>query len=430
VRDIFVTIAVFSTLPFILRRPYVGILVWAWLGYMNPHRLAWGFATTLPFALIVALTTLVAFMLSKEPKRLPWTRETVVLLLFICWMFLTTVLALYPEMSWPEWDKVWRIQLMTFVTLMLITSKERLNLLMWVIVLSLGFYGVKGGIWVLSTGGAHRVLGPWGSFIGGNNEIGLALIMVIPLMRYLQLTAERIWIRYGMTAAMVLTFIAVLGTHSRGALVGIAAMGVFFILKTRNRFFPLLIMALLIVAIPSIMPEEWFARMHTIDPDELDNSATERLRAWGNAFELATTRFLGGGYNVLIRWGGRDAHSVYFEVLGEHGFVGLGLFLLLALLTWLSGSWIIRRARKVPELRWAADLARMVQVSIVGYGAAGAFLGLAYFDLIYHLVAVIVITRIIVEAHLGQGELAEKPEQDIAQPAGPPAATPRSYGGP
>lgn len=429
-RDIFVTIAVFATLPFILRRPYVGILVWAWLGYMNPHRLAWGFATTLPFALIVAFTTLVAFMLSKEPKRIPWTRETIVLLLFICWMFLTTALALYPELAWPQWDKVWRIQLMTFVTLMLITSKERLNLLIWVIVLSLGFYGVKGGIWVLSTGGAHRVLGPWGSFIGGNNEIGVALIMVIPLMRYLQLVTEKIWIRHGLTAAMVLTFIAVLGTHSRGALVGIAAMGVFFLLKTRRRVFPLLIMALLIVAIPSIMPEEWFARMHTIDPEELDNSATERLRAWGNAFDLARTRFLGGGYEVLLRWGGRDAHSIYFEVLGEHGFVGLGLFLLLALLTWLSGSWIIGRAKRAPELQWAADLARMVQVSIVGYGAGGAFLGLAYFDFIYHLMAIIVITRVIVEERLAQGAPAEASEQVVAQPAGAPAPAPRNYGGP
>ena len=51
-RDIIVTLAVFGTLPFIFWRPWIGILVWCWLGYMNPHRLAWGFSTSMPFALI------------------------------------------------------------------------------------------------------------------------------------------------------------------------------------------------------------------------------------------------------------------------------------------------------------------------------------------------------------------------------------------
>jgi hypothetical protein len=38
----------------------------------------------------------------------------------------------------------------------------------------------------------------------------------------------------------------------------------------------------------------------------------------------------------------------------------------------------------------------MIQVSMVGYMSAGAFLGLAYFDYIYHLVAVVVVTHHIV----------------------------------
>jgi len=47
-RDLFVTAVIFGLLPFIFKRPWVGILVWAWLSYMNPHRLAWGFALISP----------------------------------------------------------------------------------------------------------------------------------------------------------------------------------------------------------------------------------------------------------------------------------------------------------------------------------------------------------------------------------------------
>jgi probable O-glycosylation ligase (exosortase A-associated) len=93
-----------------------------------------------------------------------------------------------------------------------------------------------------------------------------------------------------------------------------------------------------------------------------------------------------------------DAHSIYFEVLGEHGFVGLALFLLLGLMTWRTASSIIGQARGHPEKRWAADLAAMVQVSLVGYAAGGAFLGLAYFDFYYTLIAVVVLTKTVLIA--------------------------------
>ena len=57
--------------------------------------------------------------------------------------------------------------------------------------LSLGFYGVKGGIFTIVNGGVYRVQGPLGTFIGGNNEMALALVMTMPLMRYLQLQEQQ-----------------------------------------------------------------------------------------------------------------------------------------------------------------------------------------------------------------------------------------------
>ena len=45
-----------------------------------------------------------------------------------------------------------KVQLMVFVMLVVFHSKRHLDLLVWVIVLSIGFYGVKGGILTL----AHR----------------------------------------------------------------------------------------------------------------------------------------------------------------------------------------------------------------------------------------------------------------------------------
>ncbi len=170
-RDIAVTLAVFGSLPFILWRPWIGILVWTWLGFMNPHRLAWGFSTEMPFAYIVALTTLVSLLLSREPKRIPWTRESVVLLLFVCWMVITTIFAVYPPLAQEQLIKVLKIQLMIFVAMMLITNKERLNALVLTIALSIGFFGFKGGIFTIVHGGVYRVQGPAGSSLPATTNL-------------------------------------------------------------------------------------------------------------------------------------------------------------------------------------------------------------------------------------------------------------------
>ena len=89
-------------LAYVFSRPYVGIYIWTWLSLMNPHRLAYGFAFSFPFAQITAIVTLIALMSSKEPKRLPWTRETILLLVFTLWMLFTTFFSLYPDLAWEQ----------------------------------------------------------------------------------------------------------------------------------------------------------------------------------------------------------------------------------------------------------------------------------------------------------------------------------------
>jgi probable O-glycosylation ligase (exosortase A-associated) len=400
-RDLLVTAIVFGALPFIFRRPWIGIMLWCWLGYMNPHRQTWGFAYDFPFAFITAIVTITAFLFSREKKDMVWTRETVLLLLFNGWMLITTFFAFYPEFAWAQWDKVWKIQLMTFLTLLIIREQKHLQWMIWVIALSLGYYGVKGGFFTILQSGEYRVWGPAGTFIGGNNEIALALIMLIPLVWYLYLQEHRKWLRYGLVAAMLLSGVAAIGSQSRGALVAIVAMGLLWWLKSRHKLATVVYISLAIAIMAAVMPQAWYDRMHTITEYQQDNSALGRINAWHTAFNVAKDRLSGGGFEMLRAPTFQlyapepsrvhDVHSIYFEVMGEHGFIGFGMFILLALFTWLRANQVIRVCKNDPERRWAADLAAMIQVSLVGYGAGGAFLGLAYFDLPYHLMIILVL---------------------------------------
>lgn len=406
-RDLIITLIVIGAVPVVLVRPYVGVLMMAWLGYMNPHRLSWGFATEMPFVMIMAIATVIGLLFSKDKIRIPLTSETILLVLFILFMGITTLMALEPALAGLQYQKVLKIQIITFLTMVLITNKERINLLIWVIVLSFGFYGFKGGLFTALTGGTYRVWGPEGTFIGGNNELGLALLMTVPLMRYLQLQTTNKKVKLAMMVLMLFTIIAILGTQSRGALVGLAVMGAILGLKSKRKFSLLIVLAASVPFFLAFMPQSWWDRMHTIKTYEQDASAMGRINAWKFAVNVAADRpIIGGGYEVFKpKWfvqyapepeNFHDAHSIYFEVLGEHGYGGLIIFLSLLVATWYSGQRIIRVCKKEPSYEWAENLARMLQVSLVAYMVSGAFLGLAYFDYIYHIIAITVMLKVLV----------------------------------
>lgn len=398
-RDIVLALFVFGTIPFILSRPYIGLLVWSWLGYMNPHRLCYGFAYSFPWVEIIAIVTLVSLAFSRESKKVPLTAVTVLLFLFLAWTGMTTLAAAEPAAAAEKFDEFAKIMVMVFVTFMLVNDRERMHVLVWVIVVSLGFYGVKGGLFTVLGGGANHVLGPPRSFIADNNALALALAMTLPFMRYLQLHATAKYVRVGLGVGMLLTAVAILGTYSRGGLIALAIVALALFVKGRRRFVVILFAALVGFAAYHFMPQQWLERMGTIHHAGEVNSAQTRIQSWEFAANVAIHRpVFGGGFemyqsaNLWQSYGPEGAtpraiHSIYFRVLGEQSFTGLVLFLALLYASWRNCSYVRKRTREAPELRWAFDLASMLQVSLVAYVTAGAFLPMPYFDLTYQLMA-------------------------------------------
>lgn len=406
-RDVVVLALIFGSLLFAFRRPWLGILIWSWIGYMNPHRLCYGFALNFPVAALTAAVVVASVLLNRRFRPLPKSREVLVLLLFIGWMTFTSLFALNGEGVWEGWSRMIKVQFMVFMTLLLMRDRRLLNAMMWTIVLSLGFYGVKLGMFAAATGGHTRILGPSGTYIEGNNEIALALVIALPLMRYLQLQSARRWVRRSLGLAMALTATAVLASYSRAGLLALATVACLVFIKSRRK---LMLGAGMAVAAPLLlllMPEAWFERMRTIQSYQEDTSALGRINAWKFACNIARDRpLVGGGFGVFTPQlflehapdpeDYHDAHSIYFKVLGEHGVPGLLLFGLLFFLAWRSGSWVIRQTRAAPEMRWAGDMCAMTQVSVAGYAVGGAFAGLSYFDLPYHLLCFLILAKLLV----------------------------------
>ena len=302
-----------------------------------------------------------------------------------------------------------------YLVLAMTNSQHRVNLLVWVIAASIGFYGIRGGIFAIVSGGQHRVWGPENSFIYNNNAIGLALLMVLPLMRYLQLQASKLWIKLGFVAAMGLTSLAVVATYSRGAFVAGVAVIVYMSMKSARHVMFLTLIAVGMLVAVQFMPEKWSDRMYSILNYETDSSAQGRFDSWTLAWRIARDRpLVGGGFDafesgpVWRQYGSdldsfkRAAHSIYFEVLGEHGMVGFALFMSIWFLAWRTCGRAIKRAKGIKDLACTVDLARMLQVSLVAFAVGGTFLNKALFDLYYMYLAIIVVLDQCVSLYLAE----------------------------
>ena len=409
-----------------LLHPWVGILGWTWISVMNPHAYSWRLSS-LPVAAAIAISVLLGVLITKDRRNFFLTRETVALMLFMLWMCITLPFSFYFDLAFSLWNRVMKIDLMILVAMVVLYSRKHITMLVWVLVGSLGFYGVKGGLFTILTGGAHRVWGPVGSYIDGNNEVALALVMTIPLMRFLQLTTESPWVKRALVVSMLLCAVAAIGSQSRGALLAIVAMTAVMWLRSDKKIVAAILLFLAGVVVLAIMPPEWWARMGTIGTYQDDTSASGRINAWWMAWNLAKANFFGGGFVVaqaelFARYAPDPtsilaAHSIYFMVLGEHGFVGLFLFLMMWTFVWFSARRLRIQGSKNPQTQWLSHLGGMCQVSLAGYAVGGAFLSLSYYDLPYNILVLVVLGRRWMDGKEWVKEAAQTQSEQAAESA-------------
>ena len=430
-RDLFVLGLLGVAILFAFRYPFVGILGWTWISFLNPHRLSFGLAFDFPIAMAMGMAVILAFIFSKEPKKPPPYPLFWIVVFLVFWIGVTTLFAHDPEWSKDKWETSTKVLLMALLAAVMLTTRERVHAMVWLVVVTLGYFGVKGGVFTIITAGSYRVWGPLGTFIQDNNQLALALITTLPLMYYLASTTPYRWMKIGLWCGICMMFFSILGSQSRGALVGIVAMAGFFVWRTRYKA-PAIIASLLLLFVgASFVPDHWIERMQTIDDWETDGSAMGRIYAWTFAVKLALDNpITGGGFHVssisdlffsYVPEGhvAKAFHSIWFEMLGAHGFVGLAIFITMLYLSWSNCSLVRRKTREIPQLHWAYDLASMLQVSLIGYMATGTFVNLAFFDLIYTLIAVIIGMRVVVERELKASKAAEQRSRRPLRGRGP-----------
>jgi len=289
--------------------------------------------------------------------------------------------------------------------------------------MGMGIHGAIEAAKYIASAGGHVLLGP--PTIGDNNHFGLAILLVIAPLAYLYRYSQSLLVKAAFALAALANVIGVIATHSRGALIGLIAVGVAAFFKSRNKLAMLLVIAVVGGIGATLAPDRWYERMGTISEAREDGSFMGRVSSWKMNLIVALDRPLtGGGFSSMEDpwvWGqylrsfpSMDwlvesptptqplaAHSIYFQVLGDTGFIGLILFLALLAMAFRNIQVIRKLTRDREDLQWARDLALALHFSLIGYSVSGAALSLAYFEFYYLLITVAAVTRYHVETVLG-----------------------------
>jgi probable O-glycosylation ligase (exosortase A-associated) len=229
--------------------------------------------------------------------------------------------------------------------------------------------------------------------------------MTLPMMYYMARGTESRRLRQLLWVCFYASIVAVILTYSRGALLGlIVVLGTISLRSNRK----LLAGALLIVfafLVLTFAPFAWIERMGNFAHGGLDESAQGRLHAWQFAWVLALKYpITGGSFETFTpdlearftpQFSFAGPHSIYFQTLGEQGFVGLGIFLALLGGCFFSLSRIRRRVRGQPSFTWITNYSYMLETCLLGYAVSGAFLPRAYFDLWFQLAATTALLKIL-----------------------------------
>lgn len=375
-----------------LRHPFAGLLTWAWFTLMTPHQAAFG-VYGVPLNVIIAGVTIAAYVVSGEISKFRFDIITCLIMAFAGWLTLSQVFSLDPASSAPYFDRFIKTLLFILLCAQMASGKLRFNALVWTLVASIGFFAAKGALFTIATFGQYRVQGLPNTVLEDNNHIGIAIATILPLILYLRGESANIWVKRGLLALFCLAIIAIVGTHSRGAFIALVAFGGFFWFRAKHKFVILAGLILLMTPTIAFMPGKWTERMMTIGEATQDDSFMGRVDAWVINWKLASEHPVTGAglrnpyqkeiaqtVDIERAETAKAAHSIYFEVLGGSGFVGLFIYLSLLGASFLAAwrVYLMRRDSKIAPWKWRFGY--YAQMSLVVFGIGGASTSMEMWD--------------------------------------------------
>jgi probable O-glycosylation ligase (exosortase A-associated) len=409
-RDLALLFFIIFAAYYILRSPFIGVALSIWTSLFTPNLWVFGFGQSLRINFLFLALFLVSFIINNSKIKNINYKFTSLCFLHIAFFLLGTLSAVFTisqeDVVWLEWSYFYKTLLLYFFVVLVVHTEVQIKTVIWAMILSVSFIGLSEGLKYLASAGGHVIEGVYMSKMQDRNALALAMNMILPLLFLLRNYTENKRVKNFLLVIAIFNIIAILGSFSRGGLIGLIVVGFFYFLRSKQKILISIFAIIIGISAVNFMPDRWTQRMNTIESADKDESFLGRVVAWKQAVLIANDHpFVGvgfkGGQNQVI-WSfykpdfdifnsiidtsetnfvqAKAAHSIYFQVMGDMGYTGLFLFLLLLFTSYR----FIRYAEKhLGHDRFFHDLAGMTKISLAAYAVAGAALSLPYFDILY-----------------------------------------------
>lgn len=400
-RDALLLAVIVGGLIAALRYPFVGMILWAWFSLMTPQQMAYG-TLGIQLNLVIAAATIAAIILRGQAAQFRFDSITFWLSAVAGWLFVSQANSLDPLNSATYFDRFIKTLLFAILCAQMANTKLRVHALVWTLVLSIGFFAAKGALFTLLTLGQYHVQGVPLTILEDNNHMGIAIATILPMILYLRGEAAKSSIRTALTALLLMSVFAIVGTQSRGAFISLIVFGGFFWLRSRHKLAIIAASALALAPAIVFMPSSWSERMTTIAEADKDDSFMGRVDSWviNTKFALAhplTGAGLRNPYQKVLAEKvdpiraprARAAHSIYFEMLGGAGFVGLFIYLSLLASAFMKTANLQKTCVPGNPQPWQTRFGYFSQISLAVFCVGGASTSLEMWDGYLLLIALI-----------------------------------------
>jgi putative inorganic carbon (hco3(-)) transporter len=408
-RSVYVLFVYLSFLVLGIAAPFVFSLGYVWTDTFSPQAVSYIILPSIPVSLIMGGASLVGyFMLDRRFPRASTT--TVLLIIFAIWITVTTFgWAVVPGPAYGKWNLAVKTVLMGAFLPFIFRSRVHIEafLLVWMFSLSVQIlpFGIKT---MYSGGGYGQNLGVVGgnSLLAEGSTLASVALCLVPLLvhfyKYSVILPKTRLVKLGLIGYGILCFAAAIGTYERTALVSMMVLGIGMWIRSKHKISFIFIAAAITGVILYFADGAWTDRIQTTANYSSENSAYGRILVWKWTLDYISQHPLGGGFDMyridsityppdpdgsVITILGKAFHSSWFEVLGEHGWPGLGIFVTIIGVTVLQLQLAARRAKGVIGLEWIASLAYSLQIALFALLAGATFVGIAFQPMIYYLLA-------------------------------------------
>lgn len=404
------------------KRPFLMVPIYLYIDIVSPQRLTYVLLNSVPISAIAFLLAFGAFLLvdDKRDSRFSWRQALIIVLLVYC--FYTTQHADFPLEAKEKWDWVWKSLIFGIFLPFTLRTRLRIETIILSIVLCVSSIIVTGGIKTALSGGGYGQL----NLMVDNNTglyessiISTVAIAIIPLILWLArygtiIKPGRVMWAYSLALIGACLLIPI-GTEARTGLLCIALLMLMMLYKAKRKLLYTSGIVLMGLAAIPFLPASFTQRMDTIQNYQGDQSASTRLAVWKWTWDYVQLHPGGGGFDAYrsnsftydavriekeggaskvvrmqITDKGRAYHNSYFEVLGEQGFFGLIIWLLIGGLTVIATHRIYKQYVKseAPDEQWIAPLAWALQQALFIYLLGAFFVGIAYQPVYFMIIGV------------------------------------------